>query len=127
MPALESLSRSKLVNGLRRARSTLTNIKDAAEVGAQRLTIGASAVGTSYAVGRLETWGETEGNDLTIGDSTITWPVPVAAAATLVGAFGGKALGDTFANVVFGAGIGGLCAQTTLIGRKHQLEAAAAA
>lgn len=127
MAALETLSRSKLVNGLRRARSTLVNIKEAAEVGAQRLTIGASAVAASYGVGRLETWGEQEGNDITIGDSTITWPVPVAGAAVLVGAFGGKMLGETVANLVFGAGVGGICAEATLIGRKHQLEAAAAA
>jgi hypothetical protein len=119
MAALEALSRSKLVSGLRRARSTLSNIKDAAEVGAQRLTIGAAAVGTSYGVARLEGWAVKEGKDITIGDSTVTYPVPVSAAAVLFGAFGGKMLGDTVANIVFGAGVGGLSAEAALLGYKH--------
>lgn len=123
MAALESLSRTKLVSGLRRARSTLSNIKEAAEVGAQRLTIGAAAVGTAYGVGRLNGWATKEGKDITVGDSEISWAVPTSAAAALVGAFGGKMLGETVANVVFGAGVGGLCAETALIGQKHGLAA----
>lgn len=127
MAALEALSRTKLVNGLRAARGRLASIRDAAEVGAQRLTIGGSAVAAAYGVGRLEEWGKQPGNDLTIGDSEITWPTPVAGVAAVVGAFGGKMLGDTVANVVFGIGVGGLCAEATLLGVKHQQESLAEA
>ncbi len=127
MAAIEGFSRTRLVRGLQAARSRIASIKEAAEVGAQRLTIGASAVGAAYGVGRLEAWGEQAGNDLTVGESEITWPVPVSAAAALVGAFGGKMLGDTVANVVFGAGVGGLCAEAALTGHKHGVEAAAKA
>jgi len=127
MAALESLSRTKLVSGLRRAKATLVNIKEAAEVGAQRLTIGAAALGAAYGTGRLEEWGTVEGNDITIGDSEITYPTPVAAVLTVAGAFGGKMMGETAANVVFGLGVGGLCAEATLLGQKHQRESNAKA
>lgn len=127
MAALEALSRTKLVNGLRAARGRLASIRDAAEVGAQRLTIGATALAAAYGTGRLEEWGTGEGNDLTIGESEITWPTPVGGVLAVAGAFGGKMLGDTVANVVFGAGVGSLCAEACLLGQKHQRESMAEA
>lgn len=127
MADIATFSRTKLLRGLQSARGTLARIREAAEVGAQRMTIGAAAVGSAYVTGRVEGWAERDGKDITIGDSEITWPVPIGAAATVVGAFGGKMLGETVANIVFGAGIGALSAEVAFIGKRHGLAPAAAA
>lgn len=125
MADIAVLSRSRLMAGLRSARGRLSSIREAAEVGAQRLTVAAAASGGGFATGFVEGRAERDGKDITIGDSEITWPLPIGAAATVIGAFGGKLLGDTTANVVFGLGLGGLAGELALMGRRKGLKPAA--
>ena len=118
---IATMSRTRLIAGLRSVRSRLSSIREAAEVGAQRLTIGAAAAGGGYVVGRVIGNYARDGKDLTVGDSEINWTLPIAGALMLGGAFMGKALGETTANVAFGLGTGGVAGELALIGQKHGL------
>ncbi len=126
MADIAMFSRTRLLAGLRAARGRLASIREAAEVGAQRLTIGVAAAGGGFTVGFVEGRAERDVKDITMGDSEVSWALPISGATMLIGAFGSKLVGETTANVVFGLGAGGLAGELALMGRKKGLKPSAA-
>lgn len=122
MPAIAEKSKTGLVASLQRARSSLANIREAAERGVRRGGIAVAAAGTAYATGRLHGWAEREGKDVNIPNTEVPWSAVGGAVLGLTGAFGSKLLGDTLADVTLGVGIGALDANATLAGYQHGKE-----
>lgn len=116
---LMTISRSRLVSGLQSAKRTLSNIREQAEVGLQRLTIGGTAIGAGYGTGWLNGRARRDNWKLTIGSSNVTWQQVGGAVFTVGGAFFGKQLGETIANIAFGAGVGTLAGEAALAGDRH--------
>jgi hypothetical protein len=108
MADIATMSRTKLAHAYAAAKSTLKNIRAAAEEGVVRSTVLAgNVVGggiTGFVVGRAAR----DGKDITIGDSALNWTVVVNAVLGFGGAFGGRLLGNTLANAALGLGGGGL-------------------
>lgn len=107
---------------LQRARSQLSNIREAAERGVRRGGIAVAAAGTAYGVGRLHGWAQREGKDVNIPNTEVPYSAVGGLVLGLAGAFGQKMLGDTLADVTLGIGIGALDANAALAGHRHGLE-----
>lgn len=113
---LATMARSRLVSGYTAAKRALSNMREQAEIGAQRLLIGGAALGSGYGVGYANGWARRTNTKLTIGNSTMKWTQVGGAIATLGGAFLSKPLGETVANGIFGLGVGALAGEAALAG-----------
>lgn len=122
--AVAQSSKTNLLASLKRARSSLANIRAEAERGMGRVIIGATAPAAGYGVGYLHGWAERTGKDLTIGDTPVTWTAAAGIGMTLLGAFGSTVLGDMTANAALGLGAGAVTAEAALLGYKHGAKAA---
>lgn len=113
---LATMARSRLVSSLTSAKRALSNIREQAEIGMQRLLIGGAAVGAGYGVGYANGWGRRTNTKMTIGNSSFKWTQAGGVVATFAGAFLSKPLGETLANGVFGLGVGALAGEAALSG-----------
>lgn len=118
---IANMSRTKLVAGLKNVKARLSSVREAAEVAAQRVTIGASALGGAYAAGYVTGNYQRDGKSFTVGDSEVNWTVPIGAVMAVGGAFGKSFLGESGANIAFGLGIGALAFETGAAGLKAGL------
>lgn len=114
--AAANISKTTAVTRWERAKSQIANLREAAEVAAQRLTIGGAAAGGGFGAGYLRGWGELNNKDMTIGDSTVTYTLAGGGAMALAGAVLSKPLGESAANVIFGLGIGMVAGELAFMG-----------
>lgn len=114
--AIQTTSRTKLARGWANAKARLSNLKEAADVAAQRLTIGAGAAAGGFGGGYLKGWAELNNKDMTIGDSTVTYQLAAGGAMLVAGAVFPKQIGESAANVMFGLGMGVVAGELAFMG-----------
>lgn len=116
---IANYSRTRLVASLRAARSSLANLREKAERGLERTTIGIAAPVGGAAAGYLHGYAEKNGTDITIGDTQITYTAVGGVILTLAGAFGESIMGETIANVALGLGSGALALEAGMAAYKY--------
>ena len=121
--AIATGSKTQLLARLKSARSSLANIRAAAEEGVQRGIIASASAGGGYVTGRAIGWAEKNGKDITLGNSRITYALPTGAALAVLGAFGNKLLGKTLADAALGLGSGAVAGELALHGYRAALTA----
>jgi hypothetical protein len=121
MTQLATKSKSQLWQSAQRARNALSRAKDEAEKGMRRgVTVAAMPAG-AYATCRVIGWAEREQRNLTIGDSKITYMLPVGGLLAAAGAFASTALGEWPADILLGLGGGMISGEAALAGYRHGL------
>lgn len=109
-------SKSSLLARLKSAKGSLANLREAAERGVQRSIIAGSAAAGGYLTGTAIGYAEREGKDIKLGESSVTYALPVGAALAIAGAFGTKLLGTTLADVALGLGTGAVAGELAMHG-----------
>jgi hypothetical protein len=96
-------------------------MRESAKIAAARGTTFLFAGAGGYGVGYIDGWAERTNKKLTIGTSTVRWPMAVSLVLGGVGALAPKLLGDQAADVAMGLGAGGVAGELALTGRRSGL------
>jgi hypothetical protein len=123
--ATQALAPSKMRDRLARLQSQAINMREAAKVAAARVTVFVFSGLGGLAAGYLDWWAERTGRKLTIGTSTVRWPMLIGIGVGLVGALAPKLVGEQLADVALGGGSGMVAGELALSGRRAGLTAPA--
>ncbi len=117
--------RSKLLDRYERLKGSVAGMRDAAKVAAARTTVFVFTAAGGGAAGYIDGWATKNGKKLTVGTSTVRWPMLAGIGAGLLGALGSKMVGEQFADVSLGLGGGLTAGELALAGQRAALAAPA--